>query len=80
MGEKEHWLIYFTVPISILFSLSSINDIFITLGYVELPFFRDQNFNTYLLLIIAFLFYFIAFRLLGKNKDILPITLNPQTN
>ena len=73
MGEKEHWLIYFTVPISILFSLSSINDIFITLGYVELPFFRDQNFNTYLLLIIAFLFYFIAFRLLGKNKDILPI-------
>lgn len=72
--KKKHWIIYFAIPIAILFALSSVNDILKTFGLAELPIFNDQNFNTYLLLVIAFLFYFIAFKLLSKNKDILPKT------
>lgn len=73
-NKKKHWIIYFAIPIAILFALSSVNDILKAFGMAELPLFNDQNFNTYLLLVIAFLFYFIAFKLLGKNKDILPRT------
>ncbi len=72
--KKKHWIIYFAIPIAILFALSSINDVIKAFGFAELPLFNDQNFNTYLLLVIAFLFYFIAFKLLSKNKDILPKT------
>lgn len=72
--KKKHWIIYFAIPIAVLFALSSLNDILNTMKYAELPFFIDQNFNTYLLLVIAFLFYFIAFKLLSKNRDILPKT------
>src|SRR5690554_997348 len=72
--KKKHWIIYFAIPIVVLFGLSSINDIFKTLGYAEIPLFNDQNFNTYLLLVVAFLFYYIAFKLLNKSKELLPQT------
>lgn len=72
--KKKHWIIYFAIPIVILFALSSINDILKAFGFSEWPFFNDQNANTYLLLVVAFLFYFIMFKLLDKNKDVLPKT------
>lgn len=72
--KKRHWIIYFAIPIAILFALSSVNNMLKTFGIAELPIFNDQNFNTYLLLVVAFLFYFIAFKLLGKSKEILPKT------
>ena len=72
--KRKHWIIYFAIPIAVLFALSSLNDILKTFGFAEFPLFNDQNFNTYLLLVIAFLFYFIAFKLLSKGKEILPKT------
>ena len=70
--KKKHWIIYFAIPIVMLFALSSLNDILEAFGLNEIPMFNDQNFNTYLLLVVAFLFYFIAFKLLSKSKEILP--------
>ncbi|MFC6269765.1 AraC family transcriptional regulator [Frigoriflavimonas asaccharolytica] len=67
----KHWIVYFVIPIAILFVFSFVNDIIQILGFAELPLFKDKNFNTYLLLIVAFLFYFIAFKLLTKSKEIL---------
>jgi AraC-like DNA-binding protein len=72
--KKKHWIIYFAIPIVVLFALSSINDILKISGFGELPLFSDQNFNSYLLLVVAFLFYFIAFKLLSKGNGILPKT------
>lgn len=72
--RRKHWIIYFVIPIAILFVLSSVNDLLRAFGISELPWFYYQDFNTYLLLVVAFLFYFIAFKLLGKNNDILPKT------
>lgn len=70
--RRKHWIIYFVIPIAILFVLSSVNDLLRAFGISELPWFYYQDFNTYLLLVVAFLFYFIAFKLFGKNNDILP--------
>jgi AraC-like DNA-binding protein len=87
-AKEKHWILYFTIPIAILFVFSSFNDILAASGKKELSIFNDQNFNTYLLLIVAFLFYFIAFNLINKSKGILPkietnkyknSNLNPKT-
>lgn len=71
-NKKKHWTLYFSIPIVLLFALSSLNDILKAFGLNEFSTFNDQNFNTYLLLVVAFLFYFIAFKLLSKSKDLLP--------
>lgn len=70
--KRRIWTTYFVIPIVILLVFSCVNDILKIIGFKELPFFNNQNFKTYLLLIVAFLFYFISFKLLSKGKDILP--------
>jgi len=70
--KRRIWTTYFVIPIVILLVFSCINDILKIIGSEELSFFSNQNFNSYLLLIVAFLFYFISFKLLSKGKDILP--------
>ena len=72
IGKKKHWITYFIIPIVILFVVSFINDIFKIIGLSSLRFFNNQNFNTYFSLIVALLFYFIAFKLLSKDNLILP--------
>jgi hypothetical protein len=52
-GKRKIWVIYF-IPIVILFVFSFTNDILKIAGLSELPFFSEQNFNTYLLLVVAF--------------------------
>lgn len=73
-NKKKIWIVYFIFPIVFLFVFSFINDILKIVGLSELSFFNDQNFNSYLLLIVAFLFYFVAFKLFNNAKEILPIT------
>lgn len=70
--RTKHWIIYFAIPIALIFALSSLDELLNVFLTVELPFLNDKNFNTYLLLVVAFLFYFIAFKLLSKGKDVLP--------
>ncbi|MFV8467398.1 helix-turn-helix domain-containing protein [Flavobacterium sp. LB1P62] len=70
--KRRIWTTYFVIPIVILLVFSCINDVLKIIGLEELSFFSNQNFNSYLLLIVAFLFYFISFKLLSKGKDILP--------
>ncbi len=71
-NKRRIWTTYFVIPIVILLIFSCVNDILKIIGLKELPFLSNQNFNTYLLLIVAFLFYFISFKLLTNNKYILP--------
>lgn len=71
-AKMKHWVAYFVVPIVVLLVLSSLNDLLNALNYPEIALLSEQHFNTYLLLVIAFLFYFIAFKLLRKDSRILP--------
>ena len=73
-NKQKYWVLYFAIPIALLFSFSLINELFKTFGIIKNPLSESENFNSYVLIIIAFLFYFIAFKLLSKNKDILPKT------
>lgn len=70
--KRKIWVIYFVIPIVILFLFSFINDIFKILGLSDLLFYSDQNLNSYLFLVVAFLFYFVAFKLFNNANDILP--------
>jgi AraC-like DNA-binding protein len=79
--KRRIWTTYFVIPIGVLLVFSCINDILKIIGLEELTFFSNQNFNSYLLLIVAFLFYFISFKLISKGKDILPkIEINKYKN
>jgi AraC-like DNA-binding protein len=70
--KRRIWTTYFVIPIVILLVFSCINDTLKIIGLQQLSFFSNQNFSSYLLLIVAFLFYFISFKLLTNNKYILP--------
>ncbi|MEO8236434.1 MAG: helix-turn-helix domain-containing protein [Flavobacterium sp.] len=72
--KRKVWITYFIIPIIILFFFSFLNDILKIVKLSELPFLSDQNFNSYLLLVVAFLFYFIAFKLFNGANEILPKT------
>lgn len=72
ISKQKQWFLYFAIPIALLFGFLSITDISKTLGFNDFIHFEDTNFNTYLLLIDSFLFYFIAFNLINKSKAILP--------
>ena len=72
--KRRIWVIYFVIPIVILFVFSFINDIFKIVGMSELSFLSEQNFNSYLLLVVTILFYFVAFKLFNNAKEILPTT------
>jgi AraC-like DNA-binding protein len=72
-SKKKYWALYFAFPISILFSFSILNNILKAIGFNEFLIFKNQNLNFYLLLIVAFLFYFLAFNLINKSKAILPL-------
>jgi len=70
--SKKHWIVYFVTPIVILFLLSFINEILVILEISMLSVDIANALNTYLLLVVAFLFYFIAFKLLQNSDAILP--------
>lgn len=71
-AKKRLWLLYFVTPIAVLFGLLSLNNILMILNLEEFIIFNNKDFSTYLLLIIAFLYYFIAFYLINKDNKILP--------
>ncbi|MEZ4802165.1 MAG: helix-turn-helix domain-containing protein [Gelidibacter sp.] len=71
-SEKKHWILYFAIMAAVLHGFSSLNDILRLFDVKEFAFFNDENFNTYLLLVVAFLFYFIAYNLMDRQKSILP--------
>jgi len=70
--KRRYWILYFVVPIVLIMSISYINGILDLFELMPIVFSEDEDFNTYLLLVIAFLFYFITFYLISKPKELLP--------
>ncbi|MDO6802607.1 helix-turn-helix domain-containing protein [Wenyingzhuangia sp. 1_MG-2023] len=68
----KHWALYFAIPIMLLFVFSILNEIIGLIDSTKELFINNQYFNTSLLLIVAFLFYFIAFKLITKDNQLLP--------
>jgi AraC-like DNA-binding protein len=73
MAKTKNWLIYFAAPIALVFILSSINEILGIIGLPQIGFLETQNYTTYTLLIVAFLFYYVSFGLMQSKDKILPL-------
>jgi len=70
--KRANWILYFVAPIVLIMSISYINGILDLFELAPIVFSEDDDFNTYLLLVIAFLFYFITFYLISKPKELIP--------
>ncbi len=71
--KSKFWILYFIVPIVLILSLSYVNEVLELMGIDALIISNDKNYSSYLLVVVAFLFYFISFYLIQKPKDLLPI-------
>jgi len=72
--KRANWILYFVAPIVLIMSISYINGILDLFELAPIVFSEDDDFNTYLLLVIAFLFYFITFYFISKPKELIPNT------
>ena len=72
VSKSRNWPFYFAIPMALLLGLSYFNDILGLIGLEEIVLSSSDDFSSYLLLIIAFLFYFITFNLINNPKQILP--------
>lgn len=70
--QKANWILYFGIPIVLILSVSNINGIIDLFEMAPIVFSDDDDFNTYLILIVAFLFYVITFYLIIKPKELMP--------
>ncbi|MEX0289953.1 MAG: hypothetical protein AB3N14_12665 [Flavobacteriaceae bacterium] len=71
-NKPRGWMLYFAIPMATLLGLSYFNDILGLLGADEIVVSSSDDFSSYLLVVIAFLFYFITFSLINHPKNILP--------
>ncbi|TVZ28665.1 AraC-like DNA-binding protein [Gillisia sp. Hel_I_86] len=70
--KRANWILYFVVPIVLIMSISYINGVLDLVELAPIVFSDDDDFNTYLLLVVAFLFYFITFYFISKPKELIP--------
>lgn len=74
VSKKQRWMVYFIIPLSLIMVLSLGNEIFGWFGLPNIPYFSDPANNTYTLIIIAFLFYFITWKLAVERSEIVPFS------
>lgn len=71
---KQKWMLYFMGPLAIITGLSILDEVFEIIGITENKFFSDPAINTYLLVIVAFLFYFISMKLIMAPSQIMHLS------
>jgi len=69
-AKSKFWILYFIIPIVLIMSINYVNDLTELLGF---DIAIEKKANSYLVLVIAFLFYFITFYIISKPKEFLPI-------
>lgn len=74
--RDRNWIFYFAIPIALILGLSHLNDVLLFFNISEIEVSNGQDVDAYLVLIIAFLFYFITFSLIGKTKNFLPRSIS----
>ena len=70
--KRTNWILYFVAPIVLILSISYINGLRDLFEWAPIVFSSDDDFNSYLLLVVAFLFYFITFYMISKPKELIP--------
>ena len=70
--KSANWILYFVAPIVLIMSVSYINGVLDLVELAPIVFSSEDDSNTYLLLVVAFLFYFITFYFITKPKELIP--------
>lgn len=68
-SKKQRWMMYFVIAIALIMITSLIKEIATLFGIFP----HGVRYNSYILIVVAFLFYFIAFKLNIASKEVLPI-------
>ncbi|PHR14775.1 MAG: AraC family transcriptional regulator [Aequorivita sp.] len=69
-SKSQQWMAYFIIPLAIIMIFALVNEILNWLGILQIPYFSDPENNTSTLLVIAFLFYFMAWKLVVAPAEI----------
>ena len=71
-NKSRYWILYLTIPIAIHMGLEYLNEMLELFSFQELVISDESQYQSYFLLIIAFLFYTITFYLINRPKELLP--------
>ncbi|MGG8497531.1 helix-turn-helix domain-containing protein [Tenacibaculum sp. TC6] len=71
-NKSRYWILYMVLPIVFILGLSHINELLILFNKQPVIISNDKDYNSYVLIIIAFLFYFITFYSITKPDEFLP--------
>ena len=70
-SQKQKWILLFLVPLVALLCFEVINQVLVWFGWGEIPPSGDEYFGSYVIIIVAFLFYGLAFKLMLTPKEVL---------
>ncbi|MCL6294068.1 helix-turn-helix domain-containing protein [Jejuia spongiicola] len=73
-NKSKYWILYLTVPITLLMGVNYVNDCAELIGFNEVLTSNDTEYQSYFLIIIAFLFYGITYYLIVNPKALMPIS------
>lgn len=73
-NKSKYWILYLTIPIALHMGLNYFNELIELIGFSEIIISNDAQYQSYLLTIIALLFYGITFYLINNPKELMPIS------
>ncbi|MDY0779362.1 helix-turn-helix domain-containing protein [Tenacibaculum sp. IB213877] len=71
-NKSTYWILYVAIPIVLILTLAYTNEILLLINVQPILISNDAYYNSYMLIIIAFLFYFITFYSTTKPDEFLP--------
>ncbi|WP_053977152.1 helix-turn-helix domain-containing protein [Mangrovimonas xylaniphaga] len=71
-NKSNNWILYTAIPIVLILSLKYINEFLMPIGKEPIFNLNNSDFSSYLLIVMAFLFYVITFYFITSPKELLP--------
>lgn len=72
-AKRQKWMVYFIIPLAVIMGFALFNEILSWLGIGGISYFSDPANNTFTLIVIAFLFYFMVWKLVVAPSEIIPL-------
>ncbi len=73
-SDRKKWMAFFILPLAVIMGFALVNEILSWMAIGQIPYFSDPENNASTLLIIAFLFYFMAWKLVVSPSEIVPFS------
>lgn len=73
ISKRKTWVIYIAIPIVLILGLSSINEVLMLFDFSPVVVSSENDYATYIILAVAFLFYLFSFYLILQPESLLPL-------